>query len=122
MQKGPDSGKLAVIVDILDHNRAIIDGPTTGVARQAFPYRHMYLTKIVIAVPRSAKTGVVAKLLAKEDIQAKWNQTARAKKTAYTAKKASMTDFDRFKQMVLQKKKRSVIKKAFSNLKESAGL
>jgi large subunit ribosomal protein L14e len=37
-----DFGKLVVIVDIIDGNRALIDGPTTGVAYQAFPHRRLF--------------------------------------------------------------------------------
>ena len=31
---GPCSGKLAVVVDLIDENRILVDGPTTGVDRQ----------------------------------------------------------------------------------------
>jgi len=30
---GPSSGKVAVILDIVDHSRVIVEGPTTGVPR-----------------------------------------------------------------------------------------
>ncbi|KIJ91518.1 hypothetical protein K443DRAFT_482027 [Laccaria amethystina LaAM-08-1] len=37
LKSGPFSGKIAVITEIIDHNRAIIDGSTTGVPRQSYP-------------------------------------------------------------------------------------
>ena len=35
---GPDSGKLCTIVDVIDHNRVLVDGPAaiTGVHRAAW--------------------------------------------------------------------------------------
>ncbi|KAG0309567.1 hypothetical protein BGZ97_013030 [Linnemannia gamsii] len=51
---GPDAGKLAVIVDIIDHNRALVEGPTTGIARGAYAFRRLTLTPLVVKVPRNA--------------------------------------------------------------------
>merc|ERR1711879_339664 len=44
---GPDAGKLCVIIDVLDQNRAFIDGPSsiTGVQRQAIPFKRLALRK-----------------------------------------------------------------------------
>jgi large subunit ribosomal protein L14e len=41
---GKDEGKLATIVDILNDKRVLIDGPTSGVARQIIPIRRLSLT------------------------------------------------------------------------------
>lgn len=57
----------------------------------------MSLTDLKIKVPRGARSGVVKKLFAEAEISEKWEQTAWAKKLAARKKKASMTDFDRFK-------------------------
>merc|ERR1712000_743287 len=45
---GPDAGKLCVIIDVLDQNRAFIDGPSsiTGVQRQAIPFKRLALTDL----------------------------------------------------------------------------
>ena len=32
--EGKDQGKIAVIVNVIDQNRVLIDGPTSGVLRQ----------------------------------------------------------------------------------------
>ncbi|KIJ92297.1 hypothetical protein K443DRAFT_13700 [Laccaria amethystina LaAM-08-1] len=37
LKPGPFSGKIAVIAEIIDYNRAIIDAATTGVPRQSYP-------------------------------------------------------------------------------------
>ncbi|EIE91362.1 hypothetical protein G6F46_002145 [Rhizopus delemar] len=104
---GADAGKLAVIVDIIDHNRALIDGPTTGVARQAFPYRRLVLTPIVLKkLPRSVGQSALKKALEKSDAVAAWNKTAWAKKIEQRKIRTSLTDFDRFKLNKLKNKRR----------------
>ncbi|KAG1239924.1 hypothetical protein G6F68_018164 [Rhizopus microsporus] len=98
INSGVDAGKLAVIVDIVDHNRALIDGPTTGVARQAFPYRRMVLTPLVLkSLPRNAGQTALKKVLEKSEVVAAWNKTAWAKKIEQRNVRASLSDFDRFK-------------------------
>lgn len=116
---GPDSGKLAIIVEVFDHNRVIIDGPTTGVARQALAIRRLSLTGLKVTIPRGAGSKVVRKVVEKEDVISKWKETTTAKKIASHEARKSMCDFDRFKEMVLNKKKRAIIRKEFSKLKES---
>ncbi|KAG0750457.1 hypothetical protein G6F57_004439 [Rhizopus arrhizus] len=104
---GADAGKLAVIVDIIDHNRALIDGPTTGVARQAFPYRRLVLTPIVLKkLPRSIGQSALKKALEKSDVVAAWNKTAWAKKIEQRKIRTSLSDFDRFKLNKLKNKRR----------------
>ncbi len=39
---GPDEGKLAVIIDIVDQNKCLVDGPSSGVARQVIPYKRSH--------------------------------------------------------------------------------
>ncbi|KAG0746478.1 hypothetical protein G6F57_008420 [Rhizopus arrhizus] len=98
INSGADAGKLAVIVDIVDHNRALIDGPTTGVARQAFPFRRMVLTPLVLkSLPRNVGQTALKKALEKSEVVAAWNKTAWAKKIEQRSVRASLSDFDRFK-------------------------
>uniref|UniRef100_A0A6G4ZZS3 Putative 60s ribosomal protein l14 n=1 Tax=Rhipicephalus microplus TaxID=6941 RepID=A0A6G4ZZS3_RHIMP len=42
---GKYRGRLCSIVNIVDQNRAVVDGPETGVPRQAVPFKHMRLTR-----------------------------------------------------------------------------
>lgn len=116
---GPDCGKLAIIVEVFDHNRVIIDGPTTGVARQALSIKRLSLTGLKVTIPRGAGSKVLTKVIAKENILAKWNECGTAKKIAAHEARQSMTDFDRFKEMVLNKKKRAIIRKEYNKLKEA---
>ncbi|KAH9959157.1 hypothetical protein BGW80DRAFT_1487190, partial [Lactifluus volemus] len=71
LEAGPHAGHIAVI-KIIDHNKEVIDGPTTGVPRQAFPYRHLTLTPLTVPkLPRSASSGIVKK---HAEVVAKWDQ------------------------------------------------
>ncbi|KAJ2927365.1 hypothetical protein H1R20_g9727, partial [Candolleomyces eurysporus] len=115
LKKGPSSGKIAVIVEIIDHNRAIIDGPTTSVPRQSYPFKHLTLTNFKLTgLPRAAGSGVVKKLVEKEALVEKWNKSAWAQKREASEKRRSLSDFDRFKILVLKKQRRDRVRKALS--------
>lgn len=104
---------------MFDHNRVIIDGPTTAVARQVLPIRRLSLTGLKVKLPRGAGSKTVQKVVEKENVVGKWNETSVAKRLATVEAKKAMTDFDRFKQIVLNKKRRAIIRKEFAKLKEA---
>jgi large subunit ribosomal protein L14e len=56
-------------------------------------------------LPRGARTPVVAKKMEAQGVVAKWNETNTAKRLNKTAVRQNLTDFERFKVMVAQKKK-----------------
>ena len=87
--------------------QAIIDGPTTGVPRQSYPYRHMTLTPLRLTkLPRGAGAGVVKKQVEAEAIVEKWQKSGFAQKRAAVEKRRALNDFGRFKVM-LEKKQRA---------------
>ncbi len=110
-QKGSqDDGKIAVITEIIDANRAVIDGPSTGVARQPLAYKYMVLTPLVVAgLPRAAGSTTVAKYFEKSEIAAKWAKSAWAKKREAAKQKQAANDFQRFELMVLKKQRRRLL-------------
>ena len=120
-----------MIAEIIDHNRvrtpstlapspvplnarqAIIDGPTTGVPRQSFPYRHLTLTPFVLTkLPRAAGTGVIRKQLEKEGTVEKWNKSSWAQKRAAVEQRRQLNDFQRFAVMLAKKQRRDTVRKA----------
>ena len=115
MTYGPDSGKLAIIVDILDHNRALIDGPLTGVARQVLSFKRLRLTKILVKLPRGAREKTVKKVWQAEQVSEKWSQTASAKKAARVQVRKNLNDFERFKVMAL-KQRRAICSQSPNNI------
>ncbi|KAF8332225.1 translation protein SH3-like domain-containing protein [Amanita rubescens] len=76
LKSGPSAGKIAVIAEIIDHNRAMIDRPSTGVPRQPFPYKHLVLTPLKLSkLPRAAGSGVIKKQLEKDATLDKWERS-----------------------------------------------
>ena len=115
INSGPYAGKIAVIAEIIDHKRAIIDGPTTGVPRQSFPYRHLTLTTLTVPkLPRAARSSVVAAKLEKAGTVAKWESSAWAQKRAKVVSRKALTDFDRFSVMLAKKARRDAANKALA--------
>merc|ERR1712170_20666 len=114
---GPDAGKLATIVDIVDQNKCLIEGPAnlTGVERQVISYGRIALTDLKVKIGRNARQKTLNAAWAAADIQAKWDGSS-AKKLASKSKRASLSDFDRFKLMVARKHKSSIIAKKMAEL------
>ncbi|KAL5514357.1 hypothetical protein ACEPAG_2445 [Sanghuangporus baumii] len=107
LNSGESEGKIAVIVEIIDHNRAIVDNPLTDVPRQAFRYRHMTLTPLTVPkLPRGAGSGVVKKRLEAGKILEKWTNSPWAKRIDAVKKRRGLNDFGRFKAMVQRKQLR----------------
>lgn len=96
-------------------HQAIIDGPTTSVPRQAFPYRHLSLTPLRLTnLPRGARSGIIRKYLEREGTVAKWDSSAWAKRRAAIQKRRSLNDFARFEVMLAKKARRDVVRKALA--------
>jgi len=115
---GPDAGKLCIIIDIFDQNRAFVDGPSSinGVARQSIPLKRLSLTDLTIKIPRSPRLKTLVKAYNDAGIQEKWEKTAWAKKIALRKKRASLNDFDRFKVMVAKKEKSRLVRQEVRKL------
>ena len=58
---GPDEGKLCTVVDIIDGNKVMVDGPLeiTGVSRQMMPLKRLALTDLAVSIPKSSKDQVI---------------------------------------------------------------
>ncbi|XP_001509733.2 60S ribosomal protein L14 [Ornithorhynchus anatinus] len=115
---GPHAGKLVAIVDVIDQNRALVDGPCSGVRRQALPFKCMQLTDFVLKFPHSARQKYVRAAWEKENINEKWTATRWAKKIEARERKAKMTDFDRFKVMKAKKMRNRIIKHEVKKLQK----
>eukprot|EP00761_Pharyngomonas_kirbyi_P011187 gb/GECH01011212.1/.p1 GENE.gb/GECH01011212.1/~~gb/GECH01011212.1/.p1 ORF type:complete len:175 (+),score=28.87 gb/GECH01011212.1/:1-525(+) len=119
---GPDVDKIAVIVDLVDHNRVLVTGPhkRTGVPRHVVNLKWVVLTGIVVPdVTPKLSDKEVDELYEKHDIINKWESKPSAKAIAARHKRHSLTDFERFKVRVLKKQKRHVLRKAVTKVKKS---
>jgi large subunit ribosomal protein L14e len=117
---GDDAGKLCVITNVLDSNRALVDGPfaVTGVSRQKLAFKRMTLTDFVVKIPHGARQSTIAKAMKEADVVSKFAQTAPGKKLAIKKARAETTDFDRFKLMVARKTKSKAVRTQLSALKK----
>ena len=117
---GPDYGKLAVIVEIIDHGRVLIDGPTTGVARQAIAFKRVTLTDIKLEnVPRGVGSEGLKKIIEKQGLEELWKKTSWAKKIAKRSLRQKLTDFDRFKLQLARQKKSIIVGKSLSKVRKA---
>ena len=115
---GPDAGKLATIIDIVDQNKCLIDGPQdiTGVSRQVISYKRIALTDLTVKIQMNARQKTLKKAWAEADTLAKWESSSWAKKLSAKKKRASLNDFGRFKVMVARKQKNEIIAKKMAEL------
>ena len=58
---GPFAGRVAVIVDIINTSRVLIEGPTSGVRRQEISLRRLSMTDFVLDITRSLKSATLKK-------------------------------------------------------------
>merc|ERR1711915_344585 len=120
LSEGRYKGKLAVIVDIIDCNRALIDGPCTGVPRQSFKFSDMQLTKYLLKIQRSQRSKGVR--LEWERVQisqhfasSQWQQNLTKREV-----RCKMTDYDRFKLGKARSSRNRIIKDAFRRIQKKS--
>ena len=79
---GPDTGKLCTIVNVIDHNRVLVDGPSTatGVHRHSLGIKRLMLTDIKVGCTLNATEKQLKACWEKEGTQAKWDACGWAKK------------------------------------------
>mmetsp|Transcript_19140 Transcript_19140/g.44594 ORF Transcript_19140/g.44594 Transcript_19140/m.44594 type:complete len:135 (-) Transcript_19140:60-464(-) len=104
---GPEEGKLAVIVDVVDQNRVVISGPSDdaskNVPRQVMNVRRIALTDLVVKVSRGAREKKVKAEWAAADVSGKWAASSWGKKLAAQAAAKETNDLGRFKAMLAKK-------------------
>merc|ERR1712118_587548 len=112
IEYGPYRGKTAVITDLINENRVVLDGHYNEVPRQQMPVRWLGLTDISCAIERGARQKTLKKAMGEADVLGQWEKSYAAKQLKVKAHRANMTDFDRFKLMLAKKDKSKAIKKA----------
>ncbi|KAK8099283.1 60S ribosomal protein eL14 [Apiospora kogelbergensis] len=114
---GPYAGRLATIVEIIDHKRT----KSSPFPDKLSPLADALLAPFVIEkLPRAARTGTVKKFWEEAQIDAKWKESSWAKRKEQNERRRALTDFDRFKVMRLKKQRRFEQRKALVKVKASA--
>lgn len=82
----------------------LVDGPTSGVPRQALSLAHVTLTPLVIAkLTRGARSTALTKKWNESSIDEKWAKSAWAKTIKSREIRWGLSDFQRFQVLILKK-------------------
>ncbi|XP_053672129.1 60S ribosomal protein L14, partial [Anopheles nili] len=115
---GKYKGRLVCIVNVIDQNRVLIDGPTSGVPRQQYSVNHLHLTKFRVRFPYTAKTRLVRVALEKFDIKKKFGETRWHERSVAKAKRFHMNDFDRFKLRLARRERNRIVGAEYKKMKK----
>ena len=115
---GPYKGRLVAIVDVIDQNRVLIDGPLTGVPRQEYRLNNLHLTKFRLKFPYHAPTRVVRKTWSDSDLKTQWLASQWSSKAKNVVKRTHMNDFDRFKLRYAKRQRNKILTISFNALKK----
>ncbi|KAG2722030.1 hypothetical protein I3843_02G095700 [Carya illinoinensis] len=143
---GEDYGKLVVIVDVLDQNRALVDAP--DMVRSQMNFKRLSLTDIKIDIKRVPKKKELLEAMEKAgmdyqllfsvilifmfscllviytsvyvltDVKKKWESSSWGRKLIVQKRRASLTDFDRFKLMLAKIKRAGLVRQELAKLKK----
>jgi len=113
---GPDYGKLVVIVDVVDQNRALVDAPK--MVRCQMNFKRLSLTDIKIDIPRVPKKKVLIEAMEAAEVQKRWDNSSWGRKLIVQKRRAELNDFERFKIMLAKIKRGTLIKRELSKLKK----
>ncbi|PHH50187.1 60S ribosomal protein L14-A [Ceratocystis fimbriata CBS 114723] len=121
----PDAGRLAAIVEIIDHKRVLVEGPSSdsklAVIRKSIPLSDCLLSQLVIkGLPRGARQATLKKFWEAAEIDTKWKQSNWFKRREQIEKRRALTDFDRFKVLRLKKQRRFEERKALAKVRAAA--
>jgi len=119
LNTGKDAGKIAAIVNVIDQNRVLIDGPTSGVARQEWRIKEMNLTPIKVKFPFNARSKVVREEMEANKVNETWAASSWAKRMAMKKKRAGLTDLDRFKLRKAKSARNKIITKVVNGRKKA---
>ena len=91
---GPHLNRLAVVLDVVDAVRLLVDGPLTGVERTVLPLKQASITGLEISITRNASSKQLVKKWTDSNIQEQWDASAYAKTLVKRAARVGrLTDF-----------------------------
>lgn len=94
---GPMSGKLAVIVDIVNSTKVVIDGPGLGVPRQVISNKRLSLTRFSLPeVEASTSSKDLGAKIGAFKLVERFEKTGLGQKIKKQDRRSKLTDFERF--------------------------
>ncbi|WP_411026902.1 hypothetical protein, partial [Salmonella sp. s55044] len=117
---GKYTGQLCVIVNIIDQTRVLVDGPLSGVRRHAIRLKWIQLTDFMVKISPGTRAKTLKAAWTAADIDEKWHATRWYQALEAKKRRAAMSDFDRFKLMVVKKKRNRIVEKEIKKLRKMA--
>lgn len=114
---GRNAGKPVAIVDVIDQNRALVDGPCSNVTRQPIRFKRLRLTKFKLNFSHGASSKVVKKEWEKEDITQQWKDSFQFKNLVADRRRKDLSDLGRFKVYKLKQKVNTMVKAKMAQIK-----
>ena len=100
--------KTGIIIDILDKNRYLIDGP---LGRQIINSKRLKISKIKIKIGRSINSRKINEILRSQGLIKQWEMSKWMQKKKKIEKIEKMNDFEKFKYMLGKKMNRHITQK-----------
>ncbi|XP_075491899.1 large ribosomal subunit protein eL14z-like [Primulina tabacum] len=113
---GKDYGRLVVIVDVIDQNRALVDAP--DMVRCQMNFKRLSLTDIKIDIKRVPKKKTLVAAMEAADVKNKWESSSWGRKLIVQKRRSALNDFDRFKLMLAKIKRAGVVRQELAKLKK----
>lgn len=102
---GPLAGKAAVVVDIVDGSKVVIDGPGLNVERQVISTKRLELTKFRLgSFKKEDKRSALQKKIEEFGVQKRFESCGLGKRIVKQKRRAELSDFERFQAMVLRRR------------------
>lgn len=117
---GRNAGKPVAIVDVIDQNRALVDGPCSKVTRQPIRFKRLRLTKHKLNFDHSAPTRVVKREWEKNEMTKKWKEGLTFKRLVADSRRKDLSDLGRFKVYKLKQKVNKVVNDKMAQLKRKS--
>ncbi|CAN6684561.1 unnamed protein product [Malus baccata var. baccata] len=117
---GKDYGKLVVIVDVIDQNRALVDAP--DMVRTQLNFKRLSLTDIKIDIKRVPNKKTLIAAMEAADVKNKWEKSSWGRKLIVQKRRAALDDFDRFKLMLAKIKRAGIIRQELTKLKKESAV
>ncbi|PON34747.1 Translation elongation factor [Parasponia andersonii] len=115
---GKEYGRLVVIVDVIDQNRALVDAP--DMVRTQMNFKRLSLTDITVDINRVPRKKALIDAIEAADVKNKWENSSWGRKLIVHKRRASLNDFDRFKLMLAKIKRGGLIKQELAKLKKQS--
>ncbi|XP_059431978.1 large ribosomal subunit protein eL14z-like [Corylus avellana] len=115
---GKEYGRLVVIVDVIDQNWALVDNP--DMVRTKINLKRLSLTDFKIDIKRVPKKKTLIEAMEAADVKNKWENSSWGRKLIVQKRRASLTDFDRFKLMLAKIKKSGLVRQELAKLKKES--